>query len=35
MSTGPLYLLNDDSAIRVRDEEVYVLSAGRWCLIGR
>jgi dipeptidase E len=31
----PLYLLDDDSAIRVRDDEVDVVSAGRWRLVGR
>lgn len=31
----PLYLLDDDSAIRVRGDKVDVVSTGRWRLVGR
>ena len=31
----PLYLLDDDSAIRVRGDKVDVVSTGRWGLVGR
>lgn len=30
----PLYLLDDDSAIRVRGDKVDVVSTGRWRLVG-
>ncbi|MFC4018747.1 Type 1 glutamine amidotransferase-like domain-containing protein [Micromonospora sp. GCM10011542] len=31
----PLYLLDDDSAIRVRGDKMDVVSTGRWRLFGR
>lgn len=31
----PLYLLDDDSAIRVRGDQVDVVSTGRWRLVGQ
>jgi dipeptidase E len=31
----PLYLLDDDSAIRVRGDKADVVSTGRWRLVGQ